>query len=237
MNVNDPEFNPRFKEIFLSYLYLIRRGLFLGVAKLAPQMHGTMLDFGCGRSPYKPLFKVDSYIGIDINESGHADEDKRADVIYDGSVMPFENESFDCFICSEVIEHVFDLDHVLTDLARVLRRGGMGIITTPFIWPEHEMPFDYARYSRFGLKHALQKNGFDVVTEMKMCPEWQALCQLLLVHVFSKLGRYPRIIRTPMRGIACMSLNLLGRLQKPCYSDCDSSFFLCHVWLVKRRVI
>jgi len=53
-------------------------------------LSGKLLDFGCGRKPYKHLFSFDEYIGLDIVESGHNHEDEEIDVYYDGTKIPFE---------------------------------------------------------------------------------------------------------------------------------------------------
>jgi SAM-dependent methyltransferase len=45
--------------------------------------------------------------------------------------LPFEDNSFDAILCSEVIEHVVDSDHVLREIRRVLSRDGVCVITTP----------------------------------------------------------------------------------------------------------
>jgi SAM-dependent methyltransferase len=216
-------------------MYHIRRGLLKGITKLAPELSGKMLDFGCGRSPYKPLFQVDSYTGVDVETSGHSDSDKKADVLYDGTIMPFPDGTFDSFICSEVLEHVFDIDHALRDLHRVLSPSAMGIVTTPFAWPEHEQPYDFARYSRFGLKHVLEKNGFEILVEMKVCPGLQAICQLALVQFYGLFTPLPKILRMPLRGLACVTLNLLGLFASKYEGDPATGFFLCHVWLLKKK--
>jgi len=55
-------------------------------------MNGIMLDFGCGSKPYKELFSVDKYIGLDIEKSGHNHKEEPIDFYYDGKTIPFKNE-------------------------------------------------------------------------------------------------------------------------------------------------
>lgn len=53
------------------------------------------MDVGCGSKPYRELFDVDEYIGIDIEVSGHNHSSSNIDKFYDGKVIPFENNALD----------------------------------------------------------------------------------------------------------------------------------------------
>jgi ubiquinone/menaquinone biosynthesis C-methylase UbiE len=59
-------------------------------------------------------------------------------------VIPFENERFDSILSTEVLEHVFNIDELLQEFNRVLKKGNNN---NPFTWEEHEMPYDFARYT------------------------------------------------------------------------------------------
>jgi hypothetical protein len=45
---------------------------------------------------------------------------------------------------------------------RVLAKGGQLVLSTPLFWPVHEAPYDYYRFTEYGLRHLLIKNGFKV---------------------------------------------------------------------------
>ena len=113
------EFLPSFWGIIINPFYIIRRGLYLGLKNNRQYISKKLLDFGCGNKPYKSIFNVDEYIGVDIGESGFPDE-KSADIYYDGKNIPFNNNLFDSILCSEVLEHIFNPDEVLSELYRVL---------------------------------------------------------------------------------------------------------------------
>lgn len=159
MNQPINDFNPKRQHP----LYFIRKGLFQAIEDNKHHLSGVMLDFGCGSKPYKDLIKVDQYIGLDYQTDDHTIEHDEVDVFYDGVRIPFPNNHFDSVLSSEVFEHLFELDKLLGELHRVLKPNGKMLITCPFVWAEHLVPFDYARYTRFGLEHLLKKHGFKVI--------------------------------------------------------------------------
>ncbi len=59
-------------------------------------------------------------------------------------------------------------------------------MTVPFVWDEHEQPYDYARYSSFGLKHILNENGFEVIEQRKSNNGIEVIFQLLNDYIFKK---------------------------------------------------
>ena len=119
-----------------------------------------MLDFGCGRKPYRDLFHVSEYIGLDTDAGGHDHAGEDIDVYYEGAVLPFEDARFDAVFSSQVLEHVPDIDVSLAELCRVLKPGGQLLVTLPFVWCEHEQPHDFRRYTTFGVAALLGRHGF-----------------------------------------------------------------------------
>lgn len=174
------EFNP---SIFHPFFF-IRKGLLKGIAQHAEKIQGKLLDFGCGSKPYQSLFQVDEYIGVDYENSGHTHINEQIDVFYDGKHLPFENNYFDAILCSEVVEHVFNLQHVLTELNRVLKPNGKVILTCPFVWSEHEIPHDYARYTQFALKNILESHGFEIIQFSKSGNFITSCFQLLILYFY-----------------------------------------------------
>jgi SAM-dependent methyltransferase len=183
---NTQLFQPNFFGLFVNPCYLIRKGLFQNIKNLASQLEGDLLDFGCGSKPYINLFKVNSYTGVDIEISGHAHFNSKVDIYYDGKTLPFENESFSAIFTSEVFEHIFNLDEILSELNRVLKPEGKILLTTPFVWEEHEQPYDYARYTSFAMIHLLKKHKFEVIQLHKTNNQIEAIFQSLISY-FSNL--------------------------------------------------
>jgi SAM-dependent methyltransferase len=173
-------FNPTYKHP----LYFIRKGLYRKISLYAPQLKGKLLDFGCGEKPYQSLFThVTEYIGLDYNGEGHDHQHEAVDVYYDGVTIPFENNSFDAVFSSEVFEHVFGLQAILPEIHRVMKPGAQLLLTCPFAWEEHEIPIDYARYTRFALADMLVKHGFKVTIVDKNGHFMSALHQLFVLYI------------------------------------------------------
>ena len=191
--IKQQSFHPSIASIFIHPFYFIRRDLYKSIKQFAPMLKGKLLDFGCGRKPYEGLFRVDEYIGIDIEKSGHDHIRSKVDVFYDGKHIPFPDGSFDSLFCSEVIEHIFEPDEILQEISRVLKIGAKALITVPFCWNEHEIPYDYARYSSFGITHLLEKNGFRIIHLNKSGNFARVNFHLWALYFFELFSRFKKV--------------------------------------------
>ena len=205
-------FQPNLLSIFLNPFFFIRRALFKKIKQYAPLLQGKMMDFGCGRKPYRNLFEVQEYIGVDIAVSGHSHQESEVDVFYDGKTLPFESETFDSVFSSEVFEHIFNLEEMLPEIRRVMKPGGIALFSVPFAWAEHEIPFDFARYTSFGFRHILEKNGFKILKAEKTGHFAEALWQLWILYIFSLFQTRNRLLNTLLTLVFISPLNLLGLL-------------------------
>ena len=120
----------------------------------------SVLDVGCGVKPYKKYIKAKKYIGIDVEVSGHDPANINADQYFDGLNIPFEGNTYDMVICMDVLEHAVDPDRLVREIYRVLKPGGLLYISVPFIFGQHEEPYDFRRYTSYGIKKFMELNGF-----------------------------------------------------------------------------
>jgi SAM-dependent methyltransferase len=118
---------------------------------------GRLLDCGCGRVPFYDMYKdlVTSITCIDWNESSHVDL-----VVDLNGALPFDDQSFDTVLLSDVLEHVREPGQLLREISRVLAPPGTLILTVPFLYHVHEAPHDYYRYTRFALEALCHEGGF-----------------------------------------------------------------------------
>jgi len=179
-----------------------------GIKNVSPYASGRLLDIGCGTKPYEPFLKVESYEGLEIESSNNLHQTKH-DSLYDGQNLPFASDSFDTIISTQVLEHSFNPDKLLSEIQRVLKPHSYLILTVPFIWDEHEQPYDYARYTSFGIIHLLEKNNLEVIIHEKLCTGIPCLVQILNVYIYkiilSKL-KIPKIFHKYIY----LTLNIIG---------------------------
>lgn len=176
------QFHPEFFGIFLNPFYFARKGLYQHISSLSGGVSGDVLDVGCGSKPYRDLFTVRSYVGLEIDSDGTRSRSS-ADVFYDGERFPFEDGVFDAVLTNQVFEHVFSPSAFLSEINRVLKPDGVLLLTVPFVWDEHEQPHDFARYSSFGLKHCIEAGGFRVIEQRKSMSGIRAVFQILQVYL------------------------------------------------------
>jgi SAM-dependent methyltransferase len=182
-NPNQVMFRPGLLGLLINPAYLIRAALYKSVSAAAGKLKGNILDFGCGSKPYAHLFaQADSYTGIDMQISGHDHSLSKVDVFFDGKNIPFPDQHFDGVVTFETLEHVFDIDYVLCEFHRVLKQDGQLLITIPFAWPEHEQPYDFGRYTSFGMSAILREHGFEVNRMVKTGGFFLAMSQLWIEY-------------------------------------------------------
>ncbi len=183
--VKKQQFHPGYAGIFTNPFYIARKGLLDGIALNAHHITGRTLDIGCGDKPYRRLMPSTEYIGLEIDSPENRVK-KDADYFYDGTHFPFADGEFDSALANQVFEHVFNPAVFLRETNRVLKTGGALLLTVPFVWDEHEQPYDFARYSSFGIKALLTGNGFEIVNATKSGNDFRVIVQLVNDYIYKK---------------------------------------------------
>ena len=128
---------------------------------------GTVVDIGCGRMPYKGRFislpQVENYIGVDHPEVAKLYKGKeRPDILTDATKIPLPDGHADMVIMLQVIEHLEDPLAAIKEAARILKPGGVLVLSTVQWYILHDEPFDFFRYTQYGLKSLLGKTNLKV---------------------------------------------------------------------------
>lgn len=206
-------FRPGLIGLLINPFYFARSGLYRNIKDLSAHIAGRVLDVGCGSKPYRGLFVCDEYVGLEIESPQNA-EQKSADVFYDGKTIPFPEASFDSVLLNQVLEHIFEPQAFMLEIYRVLKPRGVLLLTVPFVWDEHEQPFDYARYSSFGVSDLIRKSGFQVIEQRKSVDDIRVIFQLLNCYLHKRVARWNPYLKI-MAWIAFSSIvNITGEFAR-----------------------
>ena len=128
--------------------------------------NGKLLDLGCGTVPMYGYYNqyVKSNTCADWDNCEH--ETNHVDVFCNLNLsLPFENNSFDTIILSDVLEHLSELKSTLQEINRILNPEGVLIMNYPFLYGLHEVPFDYCRYTKYRIRNWVEEIGMQIVEE------------------------------------------------------------------------
>ena len=170
-------------------------------------------------------------MGLEIETTVHR-EISKADFFYDGERFPFNNNEFDSVVTNQVFEHVFDPDNFLSEINRVLRGGGMLLLTVPFVWDEHEQPYDFGRYSSFGIKSILEKKGFEIINLKKTVTDFSTIIQLINCYIY-KIVVKNDLIRQVVTVLVMFPLNVMGIILSKIFPS-NKDLYLDNVILAKK---
>lgn len=96
-----------------------------------------------------------TYISSDISPTD------QTDMVFDANDMPFEDGSVDVVLAMEVLEHMPDPAVTVAEVSRVLRPGGIAVVTVPFMFGVHDFR-DYQRFTPLGMETLLGEHGMHV---------------------------------------------------------------------------
>jgi len=155
-NLTESEYNrqrlfPHPKDVYYVHLSDIR--LFL--EKYSNESFDCLLDYGCGGSPYRNMMNAKKYIRADYVDCGNLDYK-----INSNGRVDLPDNSCDCVLSTQVLEHVFSPQMYLSEAFRILRPGGKLILTTHGIWEDHGCPYDFRRWTYDGLRQEIEAVGF-----------------------------------------------------------------------------
>ncbi len=210
--MEDNFFRPQWYSVLVNPYFINRFTLFTAIKKFAKETNSEakILDVGCGIKPYRELFSSPSYTGIDIAGGGHTDEAKTVDAFYDGKSIPFPDQSFDAIICTQVLEHADDPEILVKECARVLKPNGRAFFSMPFMYPEHEVPYDFRRFTRFEHERLYKKNNFTNFSINQTTGIFGTFAQLLVIWAFESITFRATILKALLSLFIFAPIQVLG---------------------------
>jgi SAM-dependent methyltransferase len=187
-------------------------------AEMVPN-DALVLDSGSGDAPYKNLFKHAKYESADFEKVNN----KRytpSTYVSDLRSIPVSDCRFDFIIFNQVMEHLPEPKLVPGELYRVLKPGGKMIYTGPLFYEEHESPYDFYRYTQFGLRYILSSTGFEIERV-----DWLEGYFGTVGYQLNTMSRYlPHMPRDLARGLVGYGLSPIMLFLKVVFAACSVLF-------------
>lgn len=124
---------------------------------------GRLLDLGCGKVPFYEFYREHVHDVVCVDWGGTLHGGVHVDIQCDLTErLPFNDQEFDTVLLSDVLEHIPTPQQLIDEIARVLRHDGNHILNVPFVYPLHEAPYDFFRYTRYALERMANEAGLEV---------------------------------------------------------------------------
>jgi len=197
--------------------YLVNKYLWRNIERAIKEAKGLaatafplVLDVGCGHKPYRECFGHVRYVGMDRSSA-----DSSPDFLGDACRIPVRAGVVDIVFATQVIEHVPEPHQMLKEFKRVLKPGGILILSGPMFWPLHEEPYDFYRFTKHGFARLLGDAGF---SRWKICEDGGDWAQIGLA-VSLKLDSFVAI---PLRCLVNVTGEILDYINRS--DKCPSNY-------------
>lgn len=127
---------------------------------------GVVLDIGCADKLFKSYISNNcKYIGLDYYETASSLYESKPEIYGDAQNLPFRDNFAETITLLEVLEHLPDPNKAICEAYRVLKNDGVLIVTVPFLYPIHDAPYDFQRWTKYGLQELFTRNNFSIKQE------------------------------------------------------------------------
>ena len=148
-------------------------------------------DIGCGEQPFRrQVEKLGGvYKGIDVEQNANG----LVDLVSRAECVPLPGTSVDLVLCTEVLEHLDDIDLAVREIVRLLAEKGKVILTVPFIYPLHEEPTDYVRLTPHSIRQLAARNSLQILELQLLGNELESLA-VLWGNLFQRMPAFSRVV-------------------------------------------
>ena len=136
------------------------------LAVISSCLRGLVLDIGCADQKLRHFLSKDTtYIGLDYYHTAIYWYKTRPQIYGDAQALPFPDSSMNSVLLLDVLEHIPDPNKCLREIHRVLTPDGILVLQVPFLYPIHDAPLDFRRWTVYGLRILAQNQGFAFTQE------------------------------------------------------------------------
>lgn len=155
------------------------------ILELAAFIRGRVLDIGAGGvRRYKRFFNCSEYITLDM------DKNNKPDVIGSATDLPFQDNSFDSAVMTQVLGDIFEFKKALKEVSRVLKKDGYFLLTESLMNELHDEPNDFWRFTKFSFERVLEEAGFEVINLKQRGGFWAVTAQNNIRYLINCLSLY-----------------------------------------------
>lgn len=152
-----------------------------------------VLDVGGGRADFNHSYDVffPNRFSVDI------DPKREPDLVADVHNLPIKDNTYEFVLCTEVIEHCHDPQKAVNEMMRVLKPGGTCVLTTRFMFPIHDFPHDYWRFTEMQMQKLFENSTIiELRSETETMSCVAAILQRILFQVKFKFAN--RLLKVPL---------------------------------------
>lgn len=202
----------------------------------------SILDVGAGECQYKRFCTHLNYVSQDFNQyTGEGDnvglqtgtwDVSKIDIISDILSIPVPNEQFDVVLCTEVLEHVPDPIGAINEMNRILKKGGVMIITSPFCSLTHFAPYHFCDgFNKYFYEYHFDRLQYEMLEITANGNYFEYLAQELR-RLPSVTEQYAYKSGVPAKILSALLIKLLNIYNK---NDKESNTLLCYGYHVRAK--
>ncbi|GAB4264418.1 MAG: hypothetical protein Kow0080_03450 [Candidatus Promineifilaceae bacterium] len=188
------------------------------MAAIAAWAWGLVLDVGAGQQTIEQFLPAGTrYVSLDYWETAVGWYHTLPHIFGDGQRLPIATASIDTVLLLDVLEHLPRPGDCLAEIHRVLKPGGRLVLQVPYLYPPHDEPYDFRRWTVHGLQQLAKEHGFSVVDETlngRSAETAALLANLALAHTALHwlASKRPQMLLLPLVPPLILLINLLGWL-------------------------
>jgi SAM-dependent methyltransferase len=140
-------------------------------------LQGLVLDVGGEKGSraghdFQSQFDTRQYIYLNISPA------KAPDIVADGAHIPVAAEALHAVVCLETLEHVREPPKLVQEFARVLRPGGVLVLSVPFLYHIHSAPHDFWRFTEHQVQCMVEETGLQIACMERLGLLFTVLCDM-----------------------------------------------------------